>query len=68
MADEADVANDHLEQEEEMRELARKKRIESEKDAVSLEFCARCDGPIPEGRRNVILGCTTCITCQSFLE
>ncbi len=68
MADEADVANDHLEQEEEMRELARKKRIKSEKDVVSLEFCARCDGPIPEGRRNAILGCTTCITCQSFLE
>ncbi len=68
MADEVDVANDHMEQEETMRALARKKRMEESEGAISLELCARCDEPIPEGRRNAILGCTTCITCQSFLE
>ena len=68
MADEVDIANNHLEQEETMRLLARQKRIEREAGAVSLKFCAICDDQIPEGRRNAIIGCTTCITCQSSLE
>jgi len=34
----------------------------------SLSQCEECGNEIPEGRRLVVQGCRTCITCQTELE
>lgn len=34
-------------------------------EGESLTHCARCDEPIPEGRRRAIPGVKLCIDCQS---
>lgn len=33
--------------------------------AVSAEFCADCDEPIPQARRDAIPGVQLCVACQS---
>ncbi|RNF35539.1 DksA/TraR family C4-type zinc finger protein [Paracoccus methylarcula] len=33
--------------------------------APSAEFCAECDEPIPQARREAIPGVQLCVTCQS---
>lgn len=32
----------------------------------SLEFCARCGEPIPEGRRQALPGVRLCVACQEI--
>ncbi len=34
----------------------------------SAEFCQNCDEPIPEGRRQAIVGVQLCIACQSLAD
>ncbi|MDO5705538.1 MAG: DksA/TraR family C4-type zinc finger protein [Paracoccus sp. (in: a-proteobacteria)] len=33
--------------------------------AISAEFCAECDEPIPQARRDAIPGVQLCISCQT---
>ena len=32
----------------------------------SAEYCQNCDKPIPEGRRQAIIGVQLCIACQTL--
>ena len=32
----------------------------------SAEYCQNCDEPIPEGRRQAIIGVQLCIACQTL--
>ena len=64
MADIADFANelvqdglDHI--------LAKRAALKAANVAPSLEICAECLEPIPEGRRLAQPGCTFCVECQS---
>jgi len=34
----------------------------------SAEVCTRCEGPIPEKRRQAMPGVQTCIECQRDIE
>ena len=36
--------------------------------AVSAYFCERCEEPIPEARREAVIGCAYCIDCQRAIE
>ncbi|EQA7348310.1 TraR/DksA family transcriptional regulator [Enterobacter hormaechei] len=38
------------------------------RNAVSAEYCAECDEPIPEPRRAAVPGCSTCASCQEEIE
>lgn len=38
------------------------------KTGPSLTHCNECGEEIPEKRREIIQGCTTCIDCQTMLE
>lgn len=38
------------------------------KSGPSLSHCEECGEEIPEGRRLVVPGCRTCISCQTELE
>lgn len=40
----------------------------SMKTGPSLSHCEECGEEIPEARRLVVQGCTTCIHCQTELE
>lgn len=64
MADIADIANDVTE----MRLQFALDCIPALATGPSAEFCVDCDDAIPEPRRMAVLGCTTCIDCQSFRE
>nr|DAI54635.1 MAG TPA: DksA-like zinc finger domain containing protein [Caudoviricetes sp.] len=58
---------DRAQQLEEMqREIALKKHRTFK--AVSRLYCEDCDAPIPEKRRQMILGVTRCVTCQELEE
>lgn len=35
---------------------------------VSAFVCENCDHPIPEERRQAVIGCTLCIDCQILFE
>ncbi|MGR6981206.1 TraR/DksA family transcriptional regulator [Testudinibacter sp. P27/CKL/0425] len=35
---------------------------------VSAIYCEDCDEPIPELRRQTIVGCSRCVTCQQIIE
>ena len=37
-------------------------------NAVSSLHCEACGCEIPEKRRELVRGCTTCIDCQSLIE
>ncbi|WP_081009836.1 TraR/DksA C4-type zinc finger protein [Pseudomonas asplenii] len=67
MADEADFAND-LVQERLDRALASRRANASAVAVHSFMFCESCDDPIPEARRLAIRGCTLCVTCQGINE
>ncbi|XXQ68942.1 TraR/DksA C4-type zinc finger protein [Neisseriaceae bacterium B1] len=36
--------------------------------AVSAYECEECGDPIPEARRQAVIGCRCCIECQQWLE
>ena len=36
--------------------------------ACSLTHCEDCNDPIPEARRQNVVGCTRCIDCQTLYE
>ncbi|RMC36566.1 DksA/TraR family C4-type zinc finger protein [Paracoccus alkanivorans] len=42
-----------------------KARAARPQDVASAEFCAECDEPIPQARREAIPGVQLCVTCQS---
>ena len=46
-------------------ELARLKARQRTSDRPSAEFCAECDEPIPERRREALPGVQLCVECQS---
>ena len=60
MADIADIANDYIQ---DVNELAISKRF----TLPSNEFCDECGEDIPEIRRK-LGGVTHCVYCQDFLE
>ncbi|UUJ42366.1 TraR/DksA C4-type zinc finger protein [Pseudomonas extremaustralis] len=64
MADIADFAND-LVQDGLDHILAKRAALKTATVLPSLEICAECLDPIPEGRRLAQPGCTFCIECQS---
>ncbi|MDD9341768.1 MAG: TraR/DksA family transcriptional regulator [Providencia heimbachae] len=38
------------------------------RNTVSTFVCENCDHPIPEARRQAVIGCTLCIDCQILFE
>lgn len=44
---------------------ARARAARPEGVVASAEFCAECDEPIPQARREAIPGVQLCVTCQS---
>ena len=44
---------------------ARLRASQGHSAAASAEFCAECDEPIPEARRQAIPGVQLCVACQS---
>lgn len=44
---------------------ARARAARPEGATVSAEFCAECDEPIPQARRDAIPGVQRCVSCQS---
>ncbi|QFU07977.1 hypothetical protein PARPLA_02497 [Rhodobacteraceae bacterium THAF1] len=46
-------------------ELARLKASRRVSDLPSAAFCAECDEPIPERRREALPGVQLCVECQS---
>lgn len=65
MADIVDLANDYAE---ECLQRALEQRRVAATNAVSAEFCADCDEPIPLLRQQKVEGCQTCIDCQQIRE
>lgn len=53
-----------------MREIAQSLEAmrQSRLAGPSLEYCDECGDDIPEARRKAIVGCRTCVYCQSKLE
>lgn len=47
---------------------ALRNKIEKSRLAESRNNCLECGEPIPNARRQAILGCTLCIDCQQALE
>lgn len=61
------------EREEELRhdaleEQARRAGMQGKTIADSAKHCSVCDCPIPEERREAMLGVQTCLSCQADLE
>ena len=51
------------------RETAIRKQAEKNNPAaVSAYECEECGEPIPEARRQAVLGCRCCISCQQEIE
>lgn len=66
-----DVFDRAQEREEEMRHDAlveQERRAQAGHGAESARICTECDGPIPEARRQAVLGVQTCVECQTFIE
>ncbi|CDF82633.1 hypothetical protein PKB_1268 [Pseudomonas knackmussii B13] len=65
MADIADIANDHVLQQQEQRLAARKPAV-----VEISEECHQCGDPIPPARLVALAGqgCVHCIECQTILE
>ncbi|BBG58857.1 TraR/DksA family transcriptional regulator [Providencia rustigianii] len=64
MSDVIDRANDHA-------ALVLEQHIEAARkpvNSVSAFECENCDHPIPEARRQAVMGCTLCIDCQILSE
>ena len=64
MADVIDVANDQAQYLLDMALLQRAKMPVR----ASAQFCYDCDEPIPPLRREKVLGCQTCVSCQELRE
>lgn len=64
MSDAVDRANEYAELVLEQNIQATRKAIKS----VSVFECENCDHPIPQARRQAVIGCTLCIDCQILLE
>lgn len=49
------------------REAIERQRLRAARAAAveSAEFCAECDEPIPQARRDAIPGVQLCVACQS---
>lgn len=65
MADAADYGN---EQAEYLLQVALARRKAASTSATSAECCEDCGVPIPNARRLAVVGCETCIDCQSLRE
>ena len=51
------------------RETAIRKQAEKNNPAaVSAYECEECGEPIPEARRQAVIGCLCCISCQQEIE
>ena len=51
------------------RETAIRKQAEKNNPAaVSAYECEECGQPIPEARRQAVIGCRCCISCQQEIE
>lgn len=51
------------------RETAIRKQAEKNNPAaVSAYDCEECGEPIPEARRQAVIGCRCCISCQQEIE
>lgn len=66
MADDADISSIRVEQEINHKIFCIRNRIG--RVAESLKDCEECGNPIPEARRKLVAGCTTCVDCQTRLE
>lgn len=44
---------------------ARQRAARGDTEIPSAEFCAECDEPIPQARREAIPGVQLCVDCQS---
>ncbi|MGO2203915.1 TraR/DksA C4-type zinc finger protein [Pseudomonas helleri] len=64
MADEADFANDLVQERIDLALAARK----AKPVFASYEFCADCDTSIPLARRLAVTSCTRCASCQQLNE
>jgi len=65
MSDEADIA---AENQQRLNDAALALRQEAAAERDSAEYCAECDDPIPERRRQAIPGVTRCVECQADEE
>jgi len=65
MADVIDMANDQADY---LLQVALGRRQQVAASAVSALDCVGCGGPIPEPRRLAVVGCETCIDCQTLRE
>lgn len=64
MSDVIDRANEHA-------ALVLEQNIQAARkpaNRVSAFECENCDHPIPEARRQAVIGCTLCIDCQILFE
>lgn len=64
MSDVADIANS-IEEERLNRIFQNRKRVTTRPSAL---FCEECDCAIPEQRRELLAGVTTCVDCQRIIE
>ena len=65
MPDIIDDANIIVEEESAQRLMEIREKLLS---GAGLEECEDCGEPIPEGRRQVVPGCTRCVSCQTNFE
>ena len=65
--------NDYIDQAQALEHNQREGFIQLHKErqtqvAVSAYFCECCEEPIPEARREAVIGCAYCIDCQRIIE
>lgn len=65
MSDQIDRANELAEK---AREAALAKILQNQTACTSLLECEECGEPIPEKRREMVIGCTRCFDCQMIHE
>ncbi|EXI61676.1 molecular chaperone DnaK [Mannheimia granulomatis] len=65
MSDQIDRANELMEQ---AREAALANQLAKTTACHSLLECEDCGEPIPEKRRETVIGCTRCLDCQTIYE
>ncbi|ELY2768428.1 TraR/DksA family transcriptional regulator [Cronobacter malonaticus] len=64
MADAMDLVQQRVEEERE-RHI---NKARSRQAVPSRFLCESCSAPIPQERRALVVGVTTCVTCQQVLE
>ncbi|MRN37198.1 conjugal transfer protein TraR [Neisseria sp. N95_16] len=63
-----DIFDQAAELEARQREYWLKKQREKTEYSASAYECEECGEPIPEARRQAVIGCRCCIECQEEIE